>query len=94
MFDPQAVHHDDTVLLASKPEIEYWTLRFNASESQIRRAIGAVGDHPARVSAWLRELQKSGSGFAGERVTGLFQTALRNTSFMVFGMFTALVLFN
>lgn len=94
MFDPQPIHHDDAVLLASKPEIEYWTLRFNASESQIRRAIAAVGDHPARVSAWLRELQKSGSGFAGERVTGLFQTALRNTSFMVFGMFTALVFFN
>lgn len=49
---------DDDVLMQSVVEIKYWTLRFNASEAQIRRAVHAVGTHPARVSAWLKEMDR------------------------------------
>jgi hypothetical protein len=65
---------DDDVLMQSAVEIKYWTLRFNASEAQIKRAVHAVGTHPARVSAWLKEMDRVNSrdGFgSGDLVSSI-----------------------
>lgn len=76
---------EDIVSLAGPGEVRYWSERLQASATQIRLAIEAVGDSAPRVDAWLRESRGTSVVRQDGKWTFL-QSAVRNLMFFATGL--------
>ena len=59
---PRNGHDDRTIELDSPGEVAFWLKWLDASEAQLREAVGAVGPLARNVKAYLQELRKSTNG--------------------------------
>lgn len=76
---------DATVSIDEPADLRYWSGRLQASATQIRLAIDAVGDSAPRVEAWLRESRGAGVVRQDGKWTFL-QSAVRNLMFFATGL--------
>ncbi len=75
----------ETVSLEGPEAVRYWSGRLQASATQIRLAVEAVGDSAPRVDAWLRESRGAGVVRQDGKWTFL-QSAVRNLMFFATGL--------
>jgi len=73
------------IRLDTPQDIRYWTDRLEASVSQIRLAVAAVGTSAPNVEAWLRESRTSGIVRQDGKWTFL-QSTVRNLMFFATGL--------
>ncbi|HZF99080.1 MAG TPA: DUF3606 domain-containing protein [Pseudoxanthomonas sp.] len=79
--------HDTSseIRLDTPQDVRYWTDRLEASVSQIRFAVAAVGTSAANVEAWLRESRTCGVVRQDGKWTFL-QSTVRNLMFFATGL--------
>jgi hypothetical protein len=73
------------IRLDTPQDVRYWTDRLEASVSQIRLAVAAVGTSAPNVEAWLRESRASGIVRQNGKWTFL-QSTVRNLMFFATGL--------
>ena len=73
------------IRLDTPQDVRYWTDRLEASISQIRLAVAAVGASAPNVEAWLRESRTSGVVRQDGKWT-FVQSAARNLMFFATGL--------